>query len=263
MDTNEKGLMAMEWKVCDTYEQMCETVALELAARLAEKPESLISLAAGNTSLGVFDALARLFREHKVDFSRSFFAAMDEWKGMSEAVPGSCSDFLKRNFLSKVNFAPSRVRLIRGDAADPAQECAEVKTFIESKGGIDFLLLGAGMNGHLALNEPKVDFSLSVHGTELDQVTKEVGKKYFNGLSPALTGGVTIGIADIRKARRVVLSVSGAHKREILKRIVSEPVSNLLPASVIKELPDSLLICDREAAAGIGDEQEKHGFLPA
>ena len=43
------------------------------------------------------------------------------------------------------------------------------------------MLLGAGMNGHLGLNEPGTSFDLYSHIVPLDETTKIVGQKYFSG----------------------------------------------------------------------------------
>jgi glucosamine-6-phosphate isomerase len=239
----------MNLKTYHDYAEMSSVIALDIAEQIAQKPNSLISLAAGHTSLGIFEALAELYNEKRVDFSNCFFVAMDEWKDMSATTPGSCGDFLQKKFLSKVNFAPDHVRLINGKESDLEAECLAIHQFIESKGGIDYLLLGVGMNGHLALNEPGVDFSLSVHTTILDKVTMEVGKKYFDGVNPILMGGITIGIKDICEAKKVILSVSGIKKNNILKMIMSEPVSNNIPATILKKLPQATIVCDADAAA--------------
>jgi glucosamine-6-phosphate isomerase len=236
-------------KIYSDYTELSMAAALDIAQQIAKEPDSLLSLAAGETSLGIFEALAELYRAKRVDFSSSFFVAMDEWKDISAETPGSCADFLQKNLFSKVNFKPDHIRLIDGKAADLGAECAAVRQWIEEKGGIEYLLLGVGMNGHLALNEPGVDFSLSVHTTALDEVTREVGKKYFNGANPVLTGGITIGIKDICEAKKVVLSVSGTKKSGILKRIMSEPVTNHIPATVVKQLPQATILCDADAAS--------------
>lgn len=237
----------MNFTVYEDYKQLSSVAAQQIADHLSEKPDSLICIAAGHSSLGVFDALIEMFKNGTIDFSKSYFVAMDEWKGMNDTVDGSCSDFLRKNFLSHVNYPEDHIRLVDGLADDLDRECAEIKEFIDVHGGMDYLLLGVGMNGHLALNEPGVDFEASVHVTTLDEVTKNVGTKYFND-APTLTGGVTIGIADIREAKDIVLLVNGERKKEILKKIMESPVTNQLPATALKEMPQAAILCDKEAA---------------
>lgn len=241
----------MEVKVFKDDKVLSTRAADRVCAQLREKPDSLLCIAAGHSSLGVFQELIRRVQAGDADFSRAGFVAMDEWLGMNETDPGSCGDFLRKNFLSQANIPSHRVRLVDGRAQDTAAECAALKEFITAEGGIDFLILGMGMNGHLALNEPGTDFSLSVHTTALDSVTQQVGQKYFDPAqsSPQLTGGLTIGIADMAAARQVLLLVNGGKKAAVLKEVLDSPVAVSLPATALKEMPQAALWCDQEAAS--------------
>lgn len=55
----------MNITILDTYEQCCARIAEELAALTAKKPEALLCLAAGHSSLGVFDAMVAMQESHK------------------------------------------------------------------------------------------------------------------------------------------------------------------------------------------------------
>lgn len=237
----------MDFHVFENDTALSSAAADAVCELLQEKPDALLCIAAGHSSLGLFRELIRRFQEKKVDFSRAGFSAMDEWSGMNETTPGSCGDFLVKNFLSQVNFPRERVRLVNGKATDLQAECAQIKEIIEAAGGFDLIVLGIGINGHLALNEPGVDFSLSVHTTVLDSVTRQVGKKYFES-APQLTGGVTIGIADIAAAKKAILLVNGEKKSRIVKQILDSPVTNQLPATALKDMPHAAFWCDRDAA---------------
>jgi glucosamine-6-phosphate deaminase len=54
----------------------------------------------------------------------------------------------------------------------------------------------------------------------------------------------------ISGARRVLLLVSGAHKADILRRVMDAQPNRWLPASWLHLHPDALLIADR---AALGD----------
>jgi len=222
-------------------------VANEISEFLSQKPESLLCIAAGHTSIGLFEALVGMYKRNEIDFKNASFVAMDEWLGMSHKTPNSCGDFLNRNFFAKLNFKPENIRLFDGSTSDDALECHNVVQFIKEKSGvIDYLVLGTGMNGHLGLNEPGCDLDAGIHVAELDETTQLVGQKYFNE-ETQLNGGITLGIGDFSQARRAVLMVSGSHKREILHKIINEPASNAIPATAIRNFSNVSLYCDRDA----------------
>lgn len=243
----------MNTQIFDTYESMCHYVANEIISDLEKNPRQLLCIAAGHTSLGVFEGLVKAYREGRADFSRASFVAMDEWLNMSADTTESCGYFLREHFLKHVNYAPENVRLWNGTADDPQKECCAVEAFIGQKSinhTIDYLVLGSGMNGHLALNEPGTSFDSRAHVTALDPVTQKVGQKYFSS-SASLTGGITLGIANFRSAARTVLMVNGAAKAEILARILSAASPDeQLPASALLGFENASLYCDRAAFPG-------------
>jgi glucosamine-6-phosphate isomerase len=209
-----------------------------ICKQLEEKPDSLICIAAGHSSLPLCEELITRYKNGQADFSKAYFIAMDEWLHMNKTISGSCGDFLVKHFLSHVNFPEDHIRLFDGLAEDTAAECASVKAEIEKHGGFDVMILGMGMNGHLALNDPGTPFDSTVRVSEIDEVTKSVGTKYFTD-APSLTGGITIGLKEICASKNIILIVFGEHKQEIIKKLLESPATTELPASVLKTIPDA------------------------
>lgn len=235
-----------------SYDAMCRQVAQEIQENLSVNPCQMLCIAAGNTSLGIFKYLIEAYRESSLSFAQARFVAMDEWLHMNPETPNSCGNFLVEHFLKHVDYPPEQVRLWDGCSTDPQQECQDVEAFIQKNsvhGTIDYLVLGMGMNGHLALNEPGSDLHGRAHVCELDSVTQRVGQKYFQS-ETSLTGGITLGIENFRQARRTVLMVNGSHKAEIVQGLLDAPaVTPELPATVLREFDHASFYCDEEAAA--------------
>lgn len=60
---------------------------------------------------------------------------------------------------------------------------------------------------------------------------------------------VTMGPKSVMAAKNLLLIVSGAAKAQALKQVVEGPVSELVPASVLKLPPSLVIIADKAAAA--------------
>lgn len=240
----------MDTRLFETYDEMCRLIADEIAADLAQNPEQLLCIAAGHTSLGVFKYLIEDFNAGKIDFSQAAFVAMDEWLHMSDKTTESCGYFIRKNFLEYVNYKPENVRLWDGTVSDTEKECRAVEAFIQEKslhGSIDYLVLGSGMNGHLALNEPGTSFASTAHTSVLDTVTSQVGQKYFTD-GASLTGGITLGIENFRQSGRTVLAINGARKAEILKKLLgSTAPDEQLPVTALLTFENASLYYDRES----------------
>jgi glucosamine-6-phosphate isomerase len=234
-------------KVFTDSAQASRYCADTLAAIIGQKPDALICLAAGHTSLEMFDMLAEDNKEGKIDFSNVKVVGLDEWAGLSDEDDGSCGSFLRRNIYGRINLREENIRLFNGKAPDLVQECRDIDRFIEDNNGIDYMLLGLGINGHLALNEPGVDPGSTSHIMPLDAVTKQVAVKYFDDM-PELTRGVTLGIKNILDSKRIQLLVTGKKKREIVKRIFGSEVTNMLPATLLFSRRNAEFILDEQAA---------------
>jgi len=240
----------MNERIFENENEMGRTIASEIYALAANKKSPLICLAAGHSSLAVFRALVER-RDQGFDFGDYYFVAMDEWAGMSRLDEESCGGFLEKNLLKPLAFPRDHTRLFDGRAVDPKAECESVEQFIEERGGIDFILLGIGMNGHLALNEPGCNTNAGARIIELSETTKQTGQKYFS--SPAsLWGGLTLGLKNIKAARSIVVNATGTHKTEVVKRLrEASPDDTSFPAAVLKELPHARFYFDA-ACAGSG-----------
>ena len=239
----------MELKVFDTYIQMCEEIALEIARGMRTNPNLMLSIAAGHTSLGLLESLVQLYEKKEIDFSEGRFVALDEWLGMSAKDSESCGEFLKINFLDKVNYKNENIRLFDGRSTNHEGECSLVEAFIEKRsknGVIDYLVLGAGMNGHLGLNEPGSSFRSRTRVVEVDETTQAVGQKYFKEKTKIL-GGITLGIENFAEASRSVLMISGLHKQEILQKIISGPITIEVPATAMRNFNNAVIYCDKDA----------------
>lgn len=105
-----------------------------------------------------------------------------------------------------------------------------------------------GMNGHLALNEPGDSFEHTAHVAELSETTKTVAPKYFAADMPPLRQGITLGVTDFLRARRVQLTVFGAAKAPVVARLLELDPTTDLPATALHLLPEAELLLDAAAA---------------
>jgi glucosamine-6-phosphate deaminase len=119
---------------------------------------------------------------------------------------------------------------------------------IHRLGGIDFLISGIGVNGHLAFNEPGSSFESRTRFVELAESTLQLIKGNFSP-QELPHQAITMGMATIFDARRILLIASGKTKAAILARALTEVVAPELPASLLQRHPNVTVIADEEAAA--------------
>ncbi len=159
----------------------------------------------------------------------------------------NCYSFLKNHLFDHIDYSQENFCFFDGESDDLENECKKTDNFLKKYGPIDMILLGAGMNGHLGLNEPGTSWELYSHIVKLDDTTRKVGQKYFSG-SVELTSGISLGIKYIMEAATVILQLNGDRKAEVAKKLITENPSVSFPASALKLHKNSFLLMDKDAA---------------
>jgi len=216
--------------------------------QLSDKPDSVLGLATGSTPLGLYAELIRRHEAGDIDFSKARSFNLDEYYPISKSHPQSYDYFMRKNLFSKVNFASSM--LPNGEAADPIAECARYEAEIEAAGGIDLLLLGIGLNGHIGFNEPAASYSLPTHLVDLTESTLTANSRFFVDGESQPTQALTMGFGAIIGAKSILLIITGVNKAPIAKKLFERKVHTDIPACLLLLHPDVTVILDREAEEG-------------
>jgi glucosamine-6-phosphate deaminase len=225
--------------------------ALLLADRL--HPQRPLGLATGRTMEPVYGALARRMARLEPTLAaqvRDTWCSfnLDEYVGLARQNPTSVAATMARQLVAPLGLDPARVRLPDGQAADPEAEARRYGAAVSAAGGIGLQLLGLGLNGHVGFNEPPSDPEMACRCVVLSGHTRRQNAAGFGGDPDAVPRqAITLGLAEILSARRVLLVVTGAEKAAILRRTLEEPPSAELPASWLQHHPDLTVIADVEA----------------
>lgn len=238
----------MQIFIRDSYAEISALAASHFVALLSGKQHPLVCVASGDSPSGLYKHLVELKNAGKLNVQDWNFLGLDEWLGMNGNDEGSCRYHLDQQFFHPMQIDNARIQFFDGRATDPNKECDAVEETIKNKGGVDLTILGLGLNGHIGMNEPGTDIHSRTHIAELDEETKKVGQKYFTNATE-LKGGLTMGIASIMDSKNVFLLVNGTKKAGIVKKILEEPISPSLPATILRNHPGARIYLDREAAS--------------
>lgn len=214
---------------------------------LSRKPAGVIGLATGSTPLPLYRELIQREKDGKIDFSKVRSANLDEYKGLAPDHPQSYRRFMQENLLDHISIKPENTIVPLGQAEDVQAMCAAYEAQIEAWGGVDLQLLGIGHDGHIGFNEPDTYFPDMTHEVKLTEMTIEANKRFFESADDVPRAAFTMGIGTIMAARKIVMVVTGADKREILHKTFWGPVDPQVPASILQFHPDVTLICDQAA----------------
>lgn len=235
--------------IVDDYEQLSQRAAAEIFDAVTGQPALLLGAASGATPARTYELLTTQARMQPNRFQRLRVMCLDEWGGLEAADSGSSTQQIQQQLATPLDLSAERFFAFRGDAQDPHAECARIDAILKVQGPIDIAVLGLGQNGHLGLNEPAAELQPHAHVAELHPTSRAHSMLSHTRVPPNY--GLTLGIVDLMSSRRVLLMVSGAHKREVLARLVTGEISTELPGSLLRRHPNTLCLCDREAAADL------------
>ena len=140
--------------------------------------------------------------------------------------------------------------MLNGAASNLEQECARFERAIAGAGGIDLLILGLGLNGHIGFNEPARALAARTHCARLRPATRRANAALFgNRLRAVPHHALSMGMATILQADRVVLIATGASKRACVERMIAGPVTTRVPASFLQLHRNTEVWLDRLAAS--------------
>ena len=239
----------MHTQIVEEYDEMSRRTADLVAKQIHMKPDSVIGFATGSTPLGVYHQLIRMHRDEGLDFSKLICFNLDEYIGLPPDHVQSYHHFMWQNLFRHVNVDPSSVFIPIGMAQDPQVFCSWYEAKIQAYGGIDLQLLGIGVNGHLAFNEPGSSFGSRTRVTSLTRDTIKANARFFHSLDEVPSTAITMGIGTILEAKRLVLMASGTSKAQAVKAALEGPLMTMMPASAIQLHPRVHVILDKEAAS--------------
>ena len=234
--------------VYKNYEELSEAVAEKILLQISSKPDSVFCLASGNSTELCYQILVQKIVEKSVDISKCSFVGLDEWVGIPPTNSGSCHYFFDKHLFGPLSVDSSQIIVFDGMSDNLEEECEKMDRAIKQKGGIDFMIVGVGMNGHIGFNEPGVSIDYYSHVIQLDEVTQSVGQKYFD--SPTkLQNGITLGLKYFLEAKTAVMMANGAKKADIIKKTLEGKVDVSIPSTIIQSHQNAVVAID-EAAFG-------------
>jgi len=234
--------------IVEDYQEMSRLAARFVAQRILSKPNLVIALPTGNTPLGLYHELVRMFKEGLLDFSQITVFNLDEYLDLPPQHPHTFRSYMQKYFWDHVNLRPDSRHIPSSSPKDPETECSRYEQLIASYGGLDLAVLGIGENGHIAFNEPGTPFESLTHVARLSPETRAREASKFGGLGKVPTRAITMGIKTIMHAREILLLASGEEKAAVLSRSLKGPITPELPASVLQLHPKLTIIADSLAA---------------
>lgn len=235
----------------------------ELGKRAADAAEIIIKDAISkngeariilSTGASQFETLKYL-TEKDIDWSKVTMFHLDEYVNLPETHPASFRKYLKERFVAKTNVG--KAHFVDGTKENIAFLTEEIR-----KAPVDLGIVGIGVNGHIAFNDPPADFETKEAYiiVDLDETCRnqQVGEGWFRMFDDVPKQAVSMSVYQIMQCKNIVTAVPHAEKAWAIENTLKGELSNTVPATMLKMHDNWQLFTDANSHKDAKEIKEIH-----
>lgn len=216
--------------------------AYDLVAKSLETGANTFGLATGSTP----EELYSIIRDSDLDFTSAKAVNLDEYYGLPAENDQSYAYFMKKHFFDAKPFANTFIP--DGTTTDIEKEIEDYNTILDEN-PVDLQILGIGSNGHIGFNEPGSPFDSKTRLVDLTDETIQANKRNFESESDVPKKAFSMGIGSILNSKQIILMAFGENKADAIKATLHGDVTTDVPASVLKNHSNTVILLDKAAAS--------------
>lgn len=240
---------SIHWQVCKDTNDLARVAADHMWSAISGLSNPQLLLATGKTPLALYKELVDRAPTSDSLWQRATVWALDEYVGLGHSDPQSFRQRLWQSVGNPLGMPAGNVLAPDGLAPYPQTEAERYELALASVGYADLAVLGVGINGHLAFNEPGTPFSSESHVSELAPETRIANASDFGGAPENVPAqGITVGIATIMRSRTILLLAQGGTKAAAVNSLregVSDPQ---WPVTALLDHPRVFVLVDKDAS---------------
>jgi galactosamine-6-phosphate isomerase len=237
----------MEIDIFNTYGELSQKASNIIIQEIEKKKDLLLCAATGSSPEKTYMLLGKEQEKRPELFARLQVVKLDEWGGIPMNHSATCEYYLQSHLIQALQIPASRYISFNSNPEDPILECENIQDKLGMAGPIDLCILGLGINGHLALNEPASFLHPHCHIAELSAMS--LGHSMLSEMQIKPAYGLTLGMADILQSKMILILIHGRKKRTIVSKFLSQKITAALPASFLWLHPNVICLVEEDAIA--------------
>ncbi len=214
---------------------------------IKKKGEARIVLSTGASQFETLDYLV----QQKINWSKIEIFHLDEYIGLPVTHKASFRKYLRERFIDKI---PCKAFY----SIDTEKNIPELIDFLTQKireKPVDAGLIGIGVNGHIAFNDPPADFDTrdAYIVVKLDDRCKkqQVDEGWFETIADVPEKAVSMSVWQIMQCKTIISAVPHKEKAEAVLKTLTREITPDVPATMLKKHSDFNLFLDRNSASKI------------
>ncbi len=234
-------------KVNIVSSNVVSAVAYKYVYRLMRsQSHPVLGLATGTTPIGLY-RLMIAGHIGGVSYANVSTYNLDEYVGLSADNVNSYRYFMNSHLFDHIDIDKGNTHVPCGLGQLDSQ-CSEYDQLLAST-TVHLQILGIGNNGHIAFNEPNTPWDSTTHIVELSSSTIDANARLFENKADVPRQAITMGLSNIMCAEKILVLAIGSAKAQAVYDMVHGDIDTACPASILRNHPDVVLICDHDAGA--------------
>ncbi|MDO5716898.1 MAG: glucosamine-6-phosphate deaminase [Tissierellia bacterium] len=227
------------------YDEMSKKAA-EVFAK-AMKSAKVLGLATGGTPEGMYKELAAMNQKGEISFQEMKSVNLDEYIGLPEGHKESYRYFMNDKLFDHVDIDKEKTHVPHAKDKNDDAACVEYDQLIDSLGGVDLQVLGVGVNGHIAFNEPDNELNYNTSIIKLTDSTIDANARFFDKREDVPTYAISMGVGKIMEAKEILLLANGKKKAEAIRQLLKgDKITTACPVTLLKLHPNVTVVIDEE-----------------
>lgn len=203
-----------------------------------------------STGSSQFETLSALLNE-KVVWEKVEIFHLDEYIGLPVTHPASFRKYLYERFINHIKVKAFHSVDVEGSIE---QEIKKLTEEIRKK-PVDLGLIGIGVNGHIAFNDPPADFDTReayiVVNLDNECRMQQVNEGWFKSLEDVPAQAVSMTPWQIMQCKTIISCVPHKVKATAVRNTLLNKVTEIVPATMLKQHSDYHLYIDKNSSSEI------------
>ncbi len=231
----------------DLGREAARFAAAKLNEAIIQNGEARMVVSTGSSQ---FETLQSLLNE-KIDWGKVEIFHLDEYIGLPVTHPASFRKYLYERFINHINVRSFHSVDVEGDIEK------KIKMLTEEirKKPVHLGLIGIGVNGHIAFNDPPADFKTheAYIVVNLDEACRmqQVNEGWFKSVAEVPGQAVSMTPWQIMQCRTIISCVPHKVKALAVKNTLINNLTEVVPATMLKQHVDYHLYIDKNSASEI------------
>ena len=234
--------------IAENYDQV-SSEAFKIMREVIRKENPVLGLATGSSPVGLYKKMIADHNSNGTSYKNCITFNLDEYIGLPKDHDQSYWTFMHENLFNGIDIPEENIHIPAGDKEDEEKECMEYEANLAAH-VVDLQVLGIGSDGHIAFNEPGAPFDSVTHIMEPTEQTRRDNARFFDDdISQVPTHAITMGLASIMRARKIIMIATGANKADAVYGMIKGPKTTDCPASILQDHADVTVLLDPAAAS--------------